>query len=181
MRLLVLSDTHGLVQQAMEVYRIEEEKAHIDAIVHLGDLKSDAKALSTRLGVPVSNVPGNCDGSASREDEAVLKTPWGNILLAHGHLEDVDYGLEKLSWRAGEMECKAAFFGHTHRPLYRWEHGMYFLNPGSLTRPRGGNEGSYAAAEATPDGFSATVLFYTPRPKVTSGVLYHLLNNSDRA
>ena len=181
MRLLVISDTHGMVNQAMEIYRREEEKAHIDNIVHLGDLKSDARALQVRLGADVVRVPGNCDGSMSRSDEAVLETPWGNILLTHGHLESVDYGLEKLQWRAEEMGCKAAFFGHTHRPQYVFEYGMYFLNPGSLSRPRGGTEGSYAMVELSEDSFSATILFHTPKPKVGGGVLYDLLNNSDRA
>lgn len=180
MRLLVVSDTHGLVNQAMEIYRREEEKAHIDKIIHLGDLKSDAKALKVRLGADVVSVPGNCDGSISRGDQEVLETPWGKILLTHGHLEDVDYGLDKLRWRADEMGCKAAFFGHTHRPTYIYEHGMYFLNPGSLSRPRGGSEGSYAMVEVTEEGFSASVLYSMPKPKVTSGVLYDMLNNSDR-
>lgn len=181
MRLLVISDTHGLVNQAMDIYRREEEKSHIDAIVHLGDLKSDAKALRVRLGAEVIGVPGNCDGSGSREDEQVLETPFGKILLTHGHLETVDYGLEKLQWRAEEMECKAAFFGHTHRPYYACEYGMYFLNPGSLSRPRGDSEGSYAMVELAEGSFSAAILYAAPKPKVSGGVLYDLLNNSDRA
>jgi len=181
MRLLVVSDTHGMVNQAMEIYRREEEKAHIDMIVHLGDLKSDARALQVRLGAEVVCVPGNCDGSISRSDERVLETPWGNILLTHGHLEGVDYGLEKLKWRAEEMNCKAVFFGHTHHPKYVYEYGMYFLNPGSLSRPRGNSEGSYAMVEAAEGSFAASILFHTPKPKTGGGVLYDLLNNSDRA
>ncbi|MBQ2867280.1 MAG: metallophosphoesterase [Firmicutes bacterium] len=180
MRLMVVSDTHGMVNQAMEIYRREEEKAHIDHIIHLGDLKSDARALQVRLGADVICVPGNCDGSISRDDEKVVETPWGKILLTHGHLESVDYDLQKLQWRAEEMGCKAAFFGHTHRPTYVFEHGMYFLNPGSLSRPRGVTEGSYAMVEVTEDGFVASILYYSPKPKVTSGVLYDMLNNSDR-
>lgn len=182
MRLLIFSDTHGLVQQAMEVYRREEERAHIDQIVHLGDMVSDARALRVRLGVDVVNVPGNCDGSMARADEKVLETEWGNILLTHGHLEDVNYDLSKLAWRAEEEGCKAVFFGHTHRPHYTFDQGIYLLNPGSLTRPRGNNpEGSYAVAEIGEQGFSATILFYTQKPQVSGGVLYNLLNNSDRA
>lgn len=181
MRLLVFSDTHGMVNQAMEVYRREEEKAHIDMIVHLGDLKSDAKALQVRLGAEVEYVPGNCDGSISRSDERVLMTPWGGLLLTHGHLEGVNYGLEKLKWRAEEMGCKAALFGHTHRSVYLYESGMYFLNPGSLSLPRGNSGSSYAVVEASKDSFRASILFHRTKPKTGGGVLYNLLNNSDRA
>jgi hypothetical protein len=34
--------------------------------------------------------------------------------------------------------------------------------------------------EVTEDSFAASILYNMPKPKVTSGVLYDMLNNSDR-
>lgn len=182
MRLLVVSDTHGRVQTAMNIYKMEQRKAPIDKIVHLGDLVTDAKALETRLGAEVIFVQGNCDGGEACEDYKVLDTEYGRLLLCHGHVENVKFSTLSLLYKAEEMGCCAAFFGHTHAPCFREVDGMYLLNPGSLTLPRGGGAGSYAIVETSEKSLRAWILYEPPaRPAVTKGVLRDILNNSDRA
>lgn len=181
MRALVLSDTHGLVQPAIEVYKRTLQEGAVDRIIHLGDLISDARALQVRLGVEVSAVKGNMDGSYSAEDCSVLETEYGRILLTHGHMENVKFGLTNLIYRAEELGCRAALFGHTHAPCFQYVGGIYLLNPGSLTRPRGGGDGSYAVLTLSAEELSASILFYHAGvPKVRTGVLRDMLNNSDR-
>ncbi len=182
MRILVVSDTHGYVQQAIEIYRRQHEEKPIDCIVHLGDLISDARALRTRLGVEVIAVKGNMDGSHSEEDYEILTTEYGKLLLCHGHMQNVKYSTQNLLYRAEELGCKAALYGHTHMPSFIDANGIYLLNPGSLSLPKGGNPGSYAMLETSADEFRASILFELPKkPKVSGGYLRDLLNNSDRA
>jgi uncharacterized protein len=178
-RYLVLSDTHGRVEPAMQVYRRHSEEKPLDAIIHLGDFASDAKALAVRLGARVIWVKGNMDGSFSAEDYEILESEAGSILLIHGHMQSVKVNVQRLLYRTEELGCVAVLYGHTHEPSIQNVHGIYMLNPGSLTFPRHG-QGSYAILD-TSNGFGATILFYDPKPEVKGGHLYDMLNNSDRA
>ncbi|WP_206459911.1 YfcE family phosphodiesterase [Anaerovorax sp. IOR16] len=182
MRILVVSDTHGYVQSAMEIYRMQHELQPIDCIVHLGDLVSDANALRIRLNAKVISVKGNMDGSHSEADYKILETEYGKLLLCHGHMQNVKVTTQNLLYRAEELGCKAALFGHTHIPSFVDANGIYLLNPGSLSLPKGGNPGSYAMVEIAEGEFKASILFEPPKkPKVTGGYLRDILNNSDRA
>lgn len=181
MRILVISDTHGQVQQAMAVYKKLQEQEPVDCIVHLGDMVSDARALEVRLGASVISVKGNMDESYSENDCRVLETVYGNLLLTHGHMENVKFGTQNLLYRAEELGCKAVLFGHTHQPCFENASGIYLLNPGSLTRPRMGGEGSYAVVTLTQAEFCASILFYYPgQQSPQGGRLRDMLNNSDR-
>ncbi len=161
MKLLILSDTHGRIEAAEELYG---RLTGIDRILHLGDLTTDASRLAADLGVEVISVPGNMDGSFSKGDHQVLETEWGRILLVHGHMHQAKSGLLKLRYQAEESNCGAVFFGHTHSPLWIKEDGIYFLNPGSLSLPRGGTQGSYAIVHTSAEELEASVL-YLPRKR----------------
>ena len=54
------------------------------------------------------------------------------ILLAHGDRYGVKSSLTRLSYRAEELACQAAFFGHTHRAFCGYVGGALLLNPGAL-------------------------------------------------
>lgn len=181
MKLFVISDTHGRLDKVIQVF---EKLKDIDLIVHLGDFQSDARQLKDILHTPVLSVRGNLDGVESGKDYKTLDTEWGRILLAHGHLDHVKSSVLSLKYRAEELGCKAALFGHTHRPYYDEYDGIYLLNPGSLSIPRDGTKGSYAIITTTPDTFSSAIVYYSsifPKKKPPKGgVLRDLLNNSDR-
>ncbi|GAB1476154.1 hypothetical protein MASR2M70_09880 [Bacillota bacterium] len=185
MRFFVISDTHGDIDTAIEVFNTLSD---INGIIHLGDYARDGWLLESRLGLPVTAVKGNMDGSYSNDDYRILNTEFGKIYLTHGHMEAAKYGPENLLYKASSLGCKAAFYGHTHSPVYKDLGGMYLLNPGSLTHPRGGRLGSYAIATATSEEFSGTVLFWNPKEgkrdaaweKATpSGFLRRIFNDSD--
>lgn len=156
MRIYVISDTHGRTDKAVEIYKTLRD---IDLIVHLGDYWNDAQIIKNRLNAPLIGVKGNMDGSFTREGYHILETDFGQIFLAHGHMENVKYGLENIVYKAKSLQCVAAFFGHTHIPLFREEQGIYLLNPGSLSMPRGGRNGSYAVATLTENSLDATILY----------------------
>lgn len=185
MRIYVISDTHGRIEKAMEIYKTLQD---IDLIVHLGDHWNDAKRMKEQLNVPLIGVKGNMDGSFARDGYHILETDFGKIFLAHGHMESVKQGLDNIMYKAESLKCRAAFFGHTHTPLFLEANGMYLLNPGSLSLPTGGRKGSYAVATVTKDSLNAAILYedvQQARKKESgspgsSGSIRNMLNDSDR-
>lgn len=180
MRYLVISDTHGRIETAVQIWGKHSKEAPLDGILHLGDLTEDAVRISHRLNVPVTAVSGNMDGGSDIPDHRIWASPYGPVLLTHGHRQSVKSGLSNLLYRTLELECKAAIFGHTHIPCLEFADGVHLLNPGSLTRPLGGRP-SYALLTLEKGVFRASILFWDPAPTVRGGKLYDMLNQSDRA
>ncbi len=59
MKLVLFSDSHGNVANMADVVRLE----HPDRVLHMGDLARDAEELARQFpDIPVTYVPGNCDG-----------------------------------------------------------------------------------------------------------------------
>ncbi|MBE6037018.1 MAG: metallophosphoesterase [Clostridiales bacterium] len=187
MRYLVISDTHGATDVAEMVFKSQHSIDPIDEIIHLGDYYRDAMDLARRVDVPVTAVKGNMDGSFSSNDYKILETEFGNIYLAHGHMESVKFSNREIMYKADALGCKAVFYGHTHVPFYTVEEGLYVLNPGSLGRPAGGRKGSYAIVTVEKDQFSATILYVDQAASGgpassgrTRSSLLEALNYSDR-
>ena len=181
MKILVIGDTHGKLNKVREVYA---KLTNIDLIAHTGDLITDAAALGKEFNVPVVAAKGNCDSSYSKEDFEIIETECGNILLTHGHMEQVNYQLTTLMYKAMEENCIAVLFGHTHKALIDECEGIHFVNPGSLSRPRDNSDGSYAIVRTSDEGFDASIVYYStimgsPK-KPNSGYIRGLLNYSDR-
>jgi len=179
LRIFVISDTHGKIDKAVEIYKSLQD---IDLIVHLGDHRSDARKMKEMLNVPLIGLKGNMDGSFSRDGYHILETDFGKIFLAHGHMENVKQNYENIMYKAESLHCRAAFFGHTHIPLFTEAEGLYLLNPGSLSLPTGGRKGSYAVATITKDSLTASILYEDVRqtPKTEPGSIKSMLNDSDR-
>jgi len=156
MRIFVVSDSHGRINNAIDAYK---SVGDIDLIVHLGDFARDAAEMEKRLKVPMLSVRGNCDGDRSENGYRILETDFGKLFIAHGHMEGVKSGLQILIFKAESLGCKAALFGHTHKALYLDLNGFYLLNPGSITYP--GNDGrvSFAVAELAAGSFDASILY----------------------
>ena len=64
-------------------------------------------------------------------------------------------------YKAMENDCKAVLFGHTHRALIDEAEGIRFINPGSLTQPRDGSDGSYAIVRTSEDNLDASIVYYS--------------------
>ncbi len=188
MKYLIVSDTHGDIKKVLDIYRAAGGKDAYEGIIHLGDYARDAERIEEELGCEVTGVLGNCDGDYGSGDFKVLETEAGRILLTHGHAQRVKMTYMNLVYRAQELDCVAALFGHTHIPTYETEGGVILLNPGSLTYPGDGSSGSYAVLDISGGEINAAILYYEkPReqaekskPKVSGGHLRDLLNYSDR-
>ncbi|MDO4545567.1 MAG: metallophosphoesterase [Bacillota bacterium] len=183
MKILVIGDTHGKLNKVRDIF---PKLTQIDLIVHTGDYFRDGAALQQELNVPVIAVKGNCDGSYSKDDFEIIHTEFGNIMITHGHMEQVGYSMTNLMYKAMEQDCRAVFFGHTHRACIQESNGIHFVNPGSLSQPRDGSGGSYAIARISEDSFDASIVYYNTimgskkEDKQKAGYIRSLLNYSDR-
>ena len=181
MKILVIGDTHGKLNKVRDIW---PKLRNIDLIAHTGDHFADAQKLADEFHVPAVAVKGNCDGSYSSDDFEIIETEYGKILLTHGHTEQVDYKLTTLMYKAMENDCKAVLFGHTHKALIDEADGIKFINPGSLTKPRDGSDGSYAIVTTSEERLDAAVVYYSTimgnQKKPQGGYIRGLLNYSDR-
>lgn len=152
MRILVFSDTHGMIEPCIKVIsRIRD----VDMILHAGDVSSDAEDISYVFpDIPVKYVCGNCEMprvSAELEFEADGK----KIYLTHGHMHNVknEYAYTTLINRAKTSGADLAVFGHTHKPVCENFGDFVLLNPGSA---RYGN--TYGVVEIEDGKLRAAVL-----------------------
>lgn len=133
MRIAVLADTHdrcpsGLVERWREA----------DEIWHLGDVCAPETLWEIeQLGPPVRVVQGNCDAHPAWPPALELERAGLRFYLTHIPPRHVPAG------------TAAVLHGHTHVPRNEVIAGVRWLNPGSLTRPRGGAAG-YAWLEVHP-------------------------------
>lgn len=193
MKFFVISDTHRNIERVKNVL---PHLKGVDAILHLGDHVDDALKLERQLasleedspyhGLPVIAVPGNCDGSTSRSDYHIYETKEGiRMLMIHGHQYNIRFGYDRLLYLAEENDCHAILFGHTHIPVYDQIDNIYLINPGSLTRPKDGTNGSYAVITTSSAGLAASIIYYDPAvfeqtKKPQGGFIKGILNYSDR-
>lgn len=203
MKILLISDTHGSLYRVGEILK---RLPDTDMIFHCGDYQKDAEELQDIFGTPTVSVRGNSDGCHER-DIQVVETPAGRILLTHGHMEIVQLDYDRLLYLAEENQCIAACFGHTHRAVCEKTDGIWVVNPGSLSEPRDGTDGTCAVLLAEEDGLQVEIIHYdklcadsedfaqgddtdhrpgsgsaakTGKHKATGGFLRNLFNYSDR-
>ena len=110
---------------------VEQEKP--DEIIHLGDLIRDAQAVSSAFPeIPVTMVPGNCDGWTNRADSLLLERAGVKLLLGHGHQWQVKATSALALAEARAKGAGVLLYGHTHRAVCRQEGSILLLNPGTV-------------------------------------------------
>ncbi|PSL44016.1 hypothetical protein B0H94_10975 [Salsuginibacillus halophilus] len=153
-KLLVMSDSHGAVEEVAKVYKRHE--AEVQAVIHCGD--SELKASAPELE-NFYVVNGNCDPSGTFPEEITVQAGGLNVFAAHGHLLNVKMSHQSLLYKAEESEASLACFGHSHVPEAYKVGSTVLLNPGSLLFPRQTTIPSYAIV-TTGDGQVVEVRFY---------------------
>ena len=151
MRIGVFSDTHGDISNARRFY---DRLAPLDCLFHLGDYAADGEKLSNLFDCPVYAVRGNCDYRSDMPLERQVDLGGKRFLLVHGHQY---YNFNSLLYRGEEIRADMILFGHTHMPDLSADGPRLILNPGSLSRPRGGFPDSCALILL--DGKDLTVRF----------------------
>jgi len=153
MRTLVLSDIHGSAY-ACKMALSYLEKFGCERIFLLGDLlyhgprnplpgghdPQGVVALLSPLKDKITAVRGNCDAEVDQmvlgfpclADYAEFEENGVRLFMSHGHLYD--------PYLFSHYKADAYFSGHTH--IFTAEKnadGVYCLNPGSTSLPKGGN------------------------------------------
>ena len=146
MKVLILSDIHGGYDNLLKVLDNEKD---FDLMLILGDILSgysyicsEVADLLNNYNTKIISVRGNCDNSHLELlnfscDNPYILTSIDNklVFMTHGHLYDIhnipidDYDIY--------MQ------GHTHIPKMEIVNDKLYLNPGSITLPRGMSNKSY--------------------------------------
>lgn len=160
MRILVISDIHGSAYYLNKIFEIEKE---YDYIVILGDIlyhgpRNDIpKGYNPKEVIEMLNnkkdkiiaIRGNCD---SEVDQMVLNFPilsdystlfYENrrIFITHGHKFEKDYIVSILN------DGDIVLSGHTHLIYEELYKNILFINPGSISIPKGEEYNSYGIIE----------------------------------
>lgn len=154
-RLLIISDSHG--NYAVMEKIVKQFGKSCDALIFCGDGAADIAQLlysadidhSVKKALPsvIAFVQGNGDPSSypvsmiksiKVPEREILTVNEQKFMIVHGHRQGVDFGFDMLWFEMQEENCKTAFYGHTHI-ANEYQKGSYrFINPGSCSRPRGG-------------------------------------------
>ena len=145
MKIGILSDTHGSIAAVRKVLAAAPP---VECWIHCGDYAADANALHNITNQTVYSVSGNCDvmrGPVEAKPDCFLEIEGFKLWVTHGHLymgETRD--ISELAWWGQSMGQDIVIFGHTHVPVFRQVSGIWLLNPGSPSRPRGKGHAGFA-------------------------------------
>ena len=149
MKYLVVSDNHGDRQVLVDI--LAQYQGKVDLFIHCGDseLPADDELFATYQGVG-----GNCDFDSRYLDRRLIATDLDRIYVTHGHLSNVKFGLSKIAMEAAENDASVVLFGHTHQIGCEVVQHRLYLNPGSISQPRGSIQiKAFAIIEAEKDSW----------------------------
>ena len=148
LKILIVSDTHGNVSLLESVVSANKT---CDLVIHLGDKETDgAEVMKDYPAIAFLSVSGNCDMISflgKSKTEGSFTAEERRIFYTHGHKFDVAAGVEYLASQAKFNKADIAFYGHTHVAFAQEKNGVLVINPGSLSNPRDGSNGTYCVME----------------------------------
>lgn len=166
LRVLAVSDNHGnrsILTELIAVY-----KDDVDAFIHCGDSElSPADEVWNTMAV----VRGNMDFTNEYPLTEVIRVGAELFFVTHGHRHQVKLNFDLMANEAKEVGARVAFYGHTHVPAVDQQEGIFLINPGSISQPRGSlpyktyavidiKEGQLAVRYYTEDHDEIPELFY---------------------
>lgn len=137
MKIIVVSDSHGNYEKLNEIYLSHQD---VDLFWHLGDFEIPEYLLS-----PYMAIKGNCDYFSNLPNEKDLIINTVKFHLEHGQF----INFNNLESYVTSKNCDIFLFGHLHKKIELKIDNTLILNPGSLTKPRDSNIGSYLLIEFT--------------------------------
>lgn len=171
-RILVISDSHDIITIVQRI--IEKSDTVYDALIFCGDgigglFAIFSKAIqdndfAQKIPPVISFVRGNVDpdkvtyrnlkritdSSAALYCSTELPLTQSlcvsgmNIFSAHGHLYSFDFGIEDALAVSKRFNADIILYGHSHIHDAQRLGNVLVLNPGSCSKPRGGQKATYA-------------------------------------
>lgn len=143
----IISDTHGLLRP--EALRL---LAHVDHIIHGGDIGDPEIITALRRIAPVTAIRGNVDTGEWATEFAETEF----VRLA-GRLFYVLHDLNTLQVDPVAESIDVIVSGHSHVPKINTVDGLLYLNPGSAGRRRFKLPITLASLEVTSDGLKPII------------------------
>ena len=143
MRILVLSDSHGMPSRILDAVEAHPEA---EALIFLGDGERDLDTVESYYHSLPNVIKVNCDFSSSLPLLRVVTLGGKKIYCTHGHAEHVKYGTDELLLRARQEGADIVLYGHTHTGVTCYDDGLYIMNPGSI------RDGHYGMIDIVPGG-----------------------------
>lgn len=143
----IISDTHGLLRP--EALRF---LAHVDHIIHGGDIGDPGIIPALRRIAPVTAIRGNVDTGKWAAEFAQIES----VRLA-GRLFYVLHDLNTPQANPAAEGINVIVSGHSHVPKIAAVDGTLYLNPGSAGRRRFKLPITLASLEVTPDGLKPII------------------------
>jgi len=159
MKLMFISDIHGIKTNLAKIKERFEE-LNCDKLVVLGDLYYigprnkmiegyDIKEVETFLESMKDKLicmKGNCDSEVDVmisnfpiiNELSLIMTENHDLYITHGHIYN------ESNW---SKENSILIYGHFHVPFIKKIETNYYMNPGSISLPKEGNEPSYLIVE----------------------------------
>ena len=142
MKILVVSDNHrdeSILEELLNIYD------DIDLWLHCGDSEfSQTHALWDTY----KTVRGNMDFEASFPESRTERLGDTTVVVLHGHKHQVKRTLDLMEQEAHKNNAEIVFYGHSHVAKVDKKNDISFINPGSISQPRGElRVGSYAIYE----------------------------------
>jgi len=129
MKILLLSDTHSNVKDAVSLIR---RQSGLDMFFHLGDTYQDAVKIHEETGLAMKAVSGNMDGKKVGPPFEIFSLGGVRFLLTHGDRFYVNGDRHVLYREALKQGAKVACYGHTHIARDETIRGIRLINPGAL-------------------------------------------------
>lgn len=167
MKIGVVSDTHGYFDPQLPLLLND-----VDAILHAGDVGSEAVLDQFRALAPVHAVLGNVDSPDIGIPPSLTKT-FGGVQIHMLHELPKSQSVirewamaDRLDSKAAEHcrrfleslpeDCRVVIFGHSHEPCALTLGGKLFLNPGSAGKKRFSLPRCCARLDISTEGVQAT-------------------------
>ena len=144
MKIFVFSDSHGSIGKMQDI--ISRSRMTADLVIHLGDNVSDIQEIRNMYPqIAFLYVKGNCDVFGLASGAPV------EYSVTSGEL----FGLE---YDAARNKYDVVLYGHTHIAHFEQKNGVYYFNPGSISRPRDGSGGTYGVIDLTPQNIDFKII-----------------------
>ena len=143
----IISDTHGsLPREVQDIFRGVQE------IIHAGDIGADDVLIELGMIAPVQAVFGNMDGHDLRKKLSAkleYQRMGYRFIISHfkGIVEFKDFPIIYI-------------YGHTHLAKIKKNGEVFYINPGSATRPPKGKNASVAVLTIPQTGNAETEIIY---------------------
>lgn len=135
-KIVIMSDNHGDAYALTDIMALEDDA---DYYIHCGDSEARLQDLDGFVAVK-----GNNDWSLDLPEVSTLNIEGHHLVITHGQYFGYFDREKKMYQFLQKNHGDILISGHTHMPLVKEKDGLWLINPGSTSWPRGGSKRSYA-------------------------------------